>query len=143
MVILALVIPNMALAQDREIEIKDIWVRATAGKADVAAVFMTITSPQPDRLIAASTLIARKTDLMTMEGSSSSMKMSYLPAIDLPANKAVSLNPSGLPVWLDGLKQPLREGEAFPLTLIFEKAGKREVTVSVMKAGARGPEHRV
>ena len=103
---------------------------------------MTITSPQPDRLIAASALIARKTDLMTMEGSSS-MKMSYLTAIDLPANKAVSLNPAGLHIWLDGLKQPLKEGETFPLTLTFEKAGKREVAVPVTKASARGPEHRM
>ena len=38
LVILALVIPNMTLAQDRQIEVKDIWVRATAGKTDVAAV---------------------------------------------------------------------------------------------------------
>jgi len=142
LVILALVIPNMTLAQDRQIEVKDIWVRATAGKTDVAAVFMTITSPRPDRLIAASALIARKTDLMTMEGSSS-MKMSYLTAIDLPANKAVSLNPAGLHIWLDGLKQPLKEGETFPLTLTFEKAGKREVAVPVTKASARGPEHRM
>jgi periplasmic copper chaperone A len=142
LVILALVMPHMTLAQERQIEIKDIWARASAGKTDVAAVFMAITSPHPDRLIAASAPIARKTDLMTMEGSSS-MKMSYLKAIELPANKAVSLNPAGLHVWLEGLKQPLKEGEAFPLTLTFEKAGKREVTVPVTKASARGPEHRM
>lgn len=35
-----------------------------------------------------------------------------------------------------GLKQPLKEGETFPLTLTFEKAGKIDVTVSVAKVGA-------
>ena len=43
---------------------------------------------------------------------------------------------------LIGLKQPLRAGESFPLTLEFEKAGKREVTVTVEKAGAMGPGSR-
>jgi copper(I)-binding protein len=32
---------------------------------------------------------------------------------------------------LVGLKQPLKIGDKFPLTLIFEKAGKAEVTVWV------------
>ena len=40
---------------------------------------------------------------------------------------------------LIGLKQPLRTGESFPLTLEFEKAGRREVNVAVEKAGAMGP----
>jgi hypothetical protein len=33
----------------------------------------------------------------------------------------------------------LKEGEHFPLTLAFEKAGTREVTVMVGKVGAMGP----
>jgi periplasmic copper chaperone A len=35
-----------------------------------------------------------------------------------------------------GLEHPLREGQSFPLTLNFEKAGARTVTVAVEKAGA-------
>jgi hypothetical protein len=37
---------------------------------------------------------------------------------------------------LVGLKQPLKEGQSFPLTLTFAKAGKIEVTVITAKAGA-------
>jgi hypothetical protein len=40
---------------------------------------------------------------------------------------------------LMGLNQPLHEGQSFPLTLDFEKAGSRTVTVAVEKAGAKGP----
>ena len=35
-----------------------------------------------------------------------------------------------------GLAQPLREGQTFPLTLSFEHAGPRQVTVAIEKAGA-------
>ena len=76
---------------------------------------------------------------MTMAGGSNAMAMKYLKAIDLPANKPVSLNASGLHVWLAGLKRPLKAGETVPLTLVFEKAGKLQVTVSIVKPGAAGP----
>jgi copper(I)-binding protein len=38
-----------------------------------------------------------------------------------------------------GLDAPLREGQSIPLTLTFEKAGTRTVTVSIEKPGAAGP----
>ena len=40
---------------------------------------------------------------------------------------------------LIGLERRLREGQSFPLTLNFEKAGTRTVTVAVEKAGRAGP----
>ena len=119
--------------------ITDVWARDTVGSTANAAVFMTITSPTPDRLLAASDSVADKTDLMTMQGGSSHMEMTYVGGIDLPAGKPVSLNPAGLHVWLAGLHQPLKAGESFPLTLEFEKAGKREVTVSVIAPAAAAP----
>jgi copper(I)-binding protein len=128
-----------ACAQPAPLEVKDVWTRDTIGRSANAAVFMTITSPIPDRLIAASTPVAQKTDLMTMEGDSNSMAMKYIDGIDIPAGAPVSLNPSGLHVWLDGLNQPLRAGESFPLVLRFEKAGERRVIVSVIEPAAAAP----
>ena len=128
-----------ATAQSGQIEIKDPWARATVGKPDNGAVYLTIVSPTADRLISASSPVANKTDLMTMEGGSSMMKMSYLKAIDIPANKPVNLKPDGLHVWLAGLKRPLNAGETFPVTLTFETAGQRNITVPIVKPGARGP----
>ncbi|HWY14329.1 MAG TPA: copper chaperone PCu(A)C [Rhizomicrobium sp.] len=137
--VLSLLLPVAAAAQTARLEVKDVWARATIGSSANAAIYMTITSPNPDRLVAASTPVANKTDLMTLEGGSSAMEMIYLKTIDIPANKPVSLNPNGLHVWLAGLKQPLKAGETFPLTLTFEKAGRRQVSVSVTKPGATPP----
>jgi hypothetical protein len=37
------------------------------------------------------------------------------------------------------LKQPLKEGEAIELTLVFEAAGEMTVKVPVLKVGSPGP----
>jgi copper(I)-binding protein len=136
---LSLLLPVAAAAQTAELEVKAVWARGTVGNSANAAVYMTITSQNPDRLVAASTPVANKTDLMTMVGGSSAIEMKYLEVIDIPARKPVSLDSSGLHVWLAGVKQPLKAGQTFPLTLTFEKAGQREVTVSIIKPGETPP----
>jgi copper(I)-binding protein len=138
---LSLLVPLAACAQPQPAppEVKDVWARDTVGGTANAAVFMTITSATADRLTAASALVAKKTDLMTMAVGLDGTQMTYVKAIDLSPGKAVSLNPTGLHVWLADLDQPLKAGQTFPLTLQFEKAGKREVTVSVIAPAAMPP----
>ena len=132
-------LPIIACAQPARMEVEDVWTRDTVGNSANAAVFMTISSQAPDRLVAASTPVANKTDLMTMAGGSSAMAMSYVKGIDIPADRPVSLNPSGLHVWLADLKHPLITGQTFPLTLEFEKAGQRRVDVTVIAPAAAPP----
>ena len=130
---------GVAAAQTGPVEVKNAWARATPGKAEIGAAYLTIETTAPDRLTGASTPVAGKAELheMTMQGGV--MKMRALAGIDLPAGHAVVLKPGGIHIMLTGLKQPLRAGESFPLTLDFEKAGRREVTVMIEKAGAMGP----
>ena len=127
------------LAQVGDIQIKDAWARATPGGAQTAAVYVTAESAAGDRLTGVSTPAAQKADIhsMTMEGSV--MKMRQVDGIDLPAGTAVMLKPGGYHIMLTGLPQPLTEGQSFPLTLDFAKAGARQVTVSVEKIGSMGP----
>jgi len=120
-------------------EVKNAWARDTIGSTANAAVFMTISSPMPDRLVAASTPIANKTDLMTIAGSSGMMDMKYLAGIDISPNTPVTLSPTGLHIWLADLKQPLRSGQSFPMFLRFRKAGQQRVMVTVIGAAAAPP----
>jgi len=122
-----------------QVEVTDVWTRDTVGGTANAAVFMTITSKTGDRLVAASSPVANKTDLMTMAGGSSAMEMTYVRDIAVPADTPVSLNPAGLHVWLAGLKQSLKAGGTFPLILEFENAGERRVTVEVIGPAAVPP----
>jgi len=123
-----------------QVEIKDAWARATPGKAENGAAYLTIESLVPDRLTGVSTPVAKKAGLhnMTMEGGV--MKMRPLAEVEVPAGQPVTLKPGGTHIMLMGLNRQLKPGEHFPLTLSFEKAGTREVEVAVEKAGAMGPE---
>lgn len=67
------------------------------------------------------------------------IEMYHVTAIDLGPGEAVTLRPGGLHIMMMGLKRPLRKGEAFSMTLTFEKAGAVEVQVHVAGIGARAP----
>ena len=134
-----LAVASAALAQPTQLEVDNAWAGATPGKAENGAAYVTITSPTADRLVSASTPVAKKAELHTMSMQGMVMKMRPISGVDIPAGQAVSLKPGGEHIMLMGLNQPLREGQSFPLTLDFEKAGPRTVTVTVEKAGAKGP----
>lgn len=137
--VVLLLFPLLSCGQSANLDVKDAWTRDTVGRTANAAIFMVITSQQADRLVGASSPIAKKTDLMTIAGGNGAMEMRYVQGIDIPANKPVSLNSSGLHVWMANLKQPLRAGQTFPLFLKFEKAGQRQITVSVIAPAAAPP----
>jgi periplasmic copper chaperone A len=65
--------------------------------------------------------------------------MRPLAGVTIPAGHPVAFVPGGMHIMLDGLKGPLREGQTFPLTLTFAKAGPQTVTVTVGKIGAMRP----
>ena len=135
-----LLIAGGAAAQTGQIDLKDAWARATPGKAENGAAYVTIVSPTADRLVSVSSPAAKKAGLHSMTMDGGVMKMRPLAGIDVPANESVTLKPGGTHIMLQGLSEPLQAGKSFPLTLTFEKAGQREVEVAVEKPGAMGPE---
>ena len=141
-IVVRLSIAGAALAQTSPVEITDAWARATPGKAENGAAYLTIVSPVADRVTAVSTPVAQKAELHTMSMEGGVMKMRPLEGIDLAPGQPVTLKPGGMHIMLIGLVKPLQAGQSFPLTLSFEKAGSREVAVAVEKAGAMGPQGR-
>jgi len=135
----SLVFAGAALAQTGQLEVTNAWARATPAKAENGVAYLTIRTPTPDRLLSASSPVAKKAELHTMEMAGMVMKMRPLASLDIPGGEPVTLTPGGEHIMLMGLNGPLREGQSFPLTLNFEKAGAREVTVAVEKPGAAGP----
>ncbi len=119
------------------ITVSDPWARASAGPARNGAAFMTISSAgTADRLVSASAPVAMKTETHTHLMEDGVMKMRRVDGIDVAADEATVLQPGGLHVMFMGLHEPLIEGESFPLTLTFEKAGEVTVEVPVMGPGA-------
>lgn len=136
---IGLAVAGTALAQTSELKVADAWARATPGKAENGAAYLTIQSPTADRLVSISSPVAKKAELHTMSMAGTVMQMRPIAGLDIPAGQPVTLKPGGEHIMLLGLKGPLREGQSFPMTLTFEKAGTRDVNVAVEKLGAMGP----
>jgi periplasmic copper chaperone A len=117
------------------------WARATPGAAATGAVYFRIESPTSDRLIGLKTPVAAKAELHTHIEQNGIMQMREVEGgLAVPAGQEVELKPGGpLHVMLIELNQKLKAGDSFPLTLTFEKAGSRDVTVKVERLGAMGP----
>ena len=126
-----------------DIEIEHPWARATADGAANGAAYMVFNNEgkTADRLVSASTPAAAKVELHVHIDDNGVMRMREVSAIDLGADATVKLAPGGLHLMLLGLKEPLKKGKAFPLTLTFEKAGPVTVQVAVQGAGDTKPEH--
>jgi copper(I)-binding protein len=89
---------------------------------------------KPDRLVSASSPVARRVELHRMELEGAVMRMREVPAIDLPAKTVTELRHGGsYHLMLMDLKQPLKDGDRFDMTLNFERAGKQTVKVWVQQ----------
>jgi periplasmic copper chaperone A len=130
---------SAAWAQSSQLEVSNAWARATPGDAANGAAYLTIQSPTADRLVSVSSPVSHRTELHTMSMAGNVMQMRPLGTLDIPAGQPVRLTPGGMHIMLLGLDRPLQEGQHFPLTLDFEKAGAKSVTVAVEKTGAMGP----
>ena len=130
-----------------QVVVKDAWVRATVPQQKATGAFMQLTAGQDTRLVSVSSAAVPVVELHEMSMQDHVMKMRQLPALDLPAGRAVELKPGSYHLMLLELKQPMKVGDSVPLTLVFEdKAGKRQsvevkAEVRALGAGAKPAEH--
>ncbi|MDV3253163.1 copper chaperone PCu(A)C [Devosia sp. BK] len=118
------------------LEISGAFTRATLPNAPVGGGFFTIhnTGSEDDRLVSASTPIAKATQIHEMAMEGDVMKMRELDeGLVIPAGETVVLEPGGKHLMMMGLTGAITEGETVPVTLTFEKAG--DVTLDLTAAG--------
>jgi periplasmic copper chaperone A len=91
------------------------------------------TGKQTDRLLRVSTPVAERSEMHTMTiDAGGVMRMREIAEIQLAPGAAIKMRPGeGAHFMLIGLKQPLNEGESFPMTMEFEHGGKSTVQVVV------------
>ena len=123
------------------ITISNPWARATVQGQKATGAFMTVTSKENSKLVAASTPVAGIVEIHEMKMDKDVMKMSALPnGLDLPAGKSVDLKPGGFHIMLMDLKMPLNKDIAVPLTLTFQDAtGKRTQQVVQIPVSTQAP----
>jgi len=123
-------------AQPPGIGIDHVWSRAALAGHE-GAVYLTITDTGPaDTLTGAETPVAAMAHLHESLDDNGVMKMRPVASLPIEPGKPVTLAPRGYHIMLTDLKQPLKEGDTFPITLIFAKAGQVTATATVAKAGA-------
>ena len=109
-------------------------VPSLAGVSHGAAYLRNINNrgDLPDRLLSASSPVAARVELHRMALDAGVMRMREVPTMELPPHTVTPLRHNGpYHLMLMDLKQPLKDGDRFALTLNFERAGSQTVTVWV------------
>src|SRR6266568_4340981 len=114
------------------------WARATPAGAKTGVVYVTLINngSAGDSLLSAATPVADQVQFHSATEENGVSRMREMHTVDVTPGARVAFSPGGLHIMVVGLKQPLKEGQTFPLTLTFEKAGKIDVTVPIEKVGA-------
>ena len=124
------------------LEIGQPWARATPPTAPTGGGYLSVknTGTTPDRLMSASSPAAGTVQVHDMKMDGNVMRMRELDGpLEIKPGETVTLAPGGMHLMMMGLKAPLKQGERVPLTLVFEKAGKIDVELSVVAMGASHP----
>lgn len=140
MALLTFGISSTAWAQNTKvgnIEIDHAWAPAASTASNSAAYMRLVdTGAKPDQLVSASSPVAQKVLLHVFSVENGIYGMHPVSAIGVMPGSAVTiLRPGSAHVMLEGLKQPLKSGESFRLSLVFKNAGKVQIDVPV-----RSPE---
>lgn len=147
-----------ATAPGGGVAVSDPWARATPPTTEVGAVYFEIVNSGGDDALvgvsvggdvaaeaqihvtgeadAATSTAAPTPDVHADHSAGGPPRggvtgMTQVERVAVPAGSTVAFEPGGNHVMLVSLVQPLVAGQTFPLTLQFERAGSRSITVEV------------
>jgi copper(I)-binding protein len=134
-----LAMPLAAFADEAAIHIDHVWSRAAISRHE-GVVYLTITDTgAEDTLTGVTTPVAAEAALHQSIDDHGVMKIRPAGPLPVEPGKPVTLAPGGYHIMLKGLKQTLKQGDRFSVTLTFTKAGTVTATATVQNAGATMP----
>lgn len=112
--------------------IKEPWSRP-ANAGDNGAAFFVISNQENASLVlrSASGTIAEKIELHKSSMENGVMKMEPQAFVEVPAKQSVEFKPGSYHVMLINLKQDLKPGDTFDLTLQFDGSEAKTIQVTV------------
>ena len=125
-----------AAAEDGII-ITDAWSRATTPGAATAVVYLKVVnrSKLAITLDGIETPVATRAHIHKTVSTDGLAKMIPIDNLPLAPGEQAEFGPGGLHVMLMGLRQPLLEGETFPIKVIFVQNPPRNIEVRVGSIG--------
>lgn len=144
-----LAISASALAHDYQagdIRIDHPYARPTVAAQTTGAAYLSLENHGKiaDQLVSVGSPASRSAEIHTMTMQGNVMKMREAGSIVIkPQEKIVMAPGHGYHIMLIGLKQALKPGDTFPLTLNFKHAGKVEAQIVVEEKpmGSHAPHH--
>ena len=122
-----------------KVMIKSPWARASVSRNGAAYFTLSNMRKTDAKVVGIMSDVAKRAELHTHKMDGEIMRMRPLENIIVPAGASVTLKPGGHHVMLMGLTRKLKEGESFPLTVVFANGNKQQVSVKVGKIAAAGP----
>lgn len=130
--VLAALLGCASLSAIAAVTVTEPWVVATVPAMKSTGAYMQLQSDGDARLVAARSPAARVVEIHEMAMHGNVMKMNPIPALELPAGKAVTLAPGGNHIMLIDLVAQVKEGASVPLTLIVEGRDGRRETIELV-----------
>jgi copper(I)-binding protein len=123
-----------AAAAPEPVSVVGAWA-ARSTRPHVLFVYMTISLGKgvDDMLIGATSPVAGKIDLLAPLPKGKGESLEPVMALELENHAPTVLQPGEAHLILRGVKQRLKVGDSFPITLRFANAGSRDVIVKLLE----------
>ena len=127
---LALVLAACGAGGSGELQVNDVWARPGLAEGNSAVYFVIDNPGAEDFLLSVSSDVAGAVELHKTIMQDGTMQMVQQMNVPVPTGETVFM-PGDLHVMLIGLKNDLKPGDTFTVTLNFETAGERTLDVVV------------
>lgn len=134
-----LLLPLSAYAQtENTAPTTGLYAYETSAGMKVGAAFGPLPSVQEnDELLSVTSPISPRVEIHEMKEVNGIMQMRKVSSMPVEKDKENALAPTGYHLMIMDLKEPLKKGDTFPVTLVFKKAGEKTVTVPVLDRKAK------
>ena len=130
-----------AAAAEGAIDVSRAWTPASGQARVDAPIYMTVTNhgDAPDSLVRVRCPadLADATEKHASDRGEGGTAMREVKSLAVPAGGTVTLAPDGSHLMLLNVREPLREGQTFKCSLVFQRAGTIPVEVRVAPGGAK------
>lgn len=117
-----LLVGLFASSAHAELEVTNLWSRATVPAASTGAVYGRFhnAGEQPLVITALESSIAKKVEIHRSTSREGMMGMEHVPQVRLASGEELRLEPGGMHIMLMGLKKPLERGSTFEIRILSE-----------------------
>ena len=122
---------------------QDGWARETGQSGAAAAYFTVLNGGGADELVGVRATVGQAAlhESSLVDGVARMRPLDPKEGLVVPSNGRLRLAPGGAHVMITGLDRPLKAGDRFALTLLFDKARPEKVEIAVQPAAADAPGH--